>query len=62
MPKFIVSQDDCVGCGACAENCPASLYDIVDDKSKFKVELEDDCVECDACLTNCPFGAIIKNE
>ncbi len=46
--------DECIGCGACAADCPTSC--IVDDGGVFKIN-EADCIECGACAGNCPVGA-----
>lgn len=60
MAKFTVNADECLGCGACASNCPAGLYELKDDKAVFKADQADDCVDCDACMSNCPANAIAK--
>ena len=56
MAKII--QDECVGCGVCANICPDGI-EMVDKKAKIKNEKAD-------CLKNaadaCPRNAILLNE
>ncbi|MGI6217955.1 MAG: 4Fe-4S binding protein [Coriobacteriales bacterium] len=51
-----IKKDDCVGCGACVDTCPASALELGPDNV---VEVsEADCVECGACVDTCPNGAL----
>lgn len=52
--KFKVN-DDCVGCGLCAEICSTNAIKIEDGKP---VWIKDVCVQCLACLNRCPVEAI----
>jgi ferredoxin len=45
----------CVGCGACAGNCPISAIEQVDDKYKIN---PNSCVGCGACESICPINAV----
>ncbi len=49
--------DDCVSCGTCAENCPASA--IAEGAEHFEIDAEA-CLECGACQANCPADAIVE--
>ena len=55
-PQF--SEKDCVGCGACAEVCPALAIRVTDD-SKSQIPMRrfelryDKCVFCGQCQLNC---------
>jgi hydrogenase-4 component H len=49
-------EDDCVGCGACSEVCPARAIDMVDDKKEKLRTLthhQDTCVYCGQCEKAC---------
>lgn len=52
-------DNDCIGCGTCAVDCPADVFEIRREKS---VPInEDDCIECLSCLLSCPVNAISVN-
>ena len=46
--------EDCIGCGACAGECPVGA--ITEDGGKFKIDA-DSCVDCGACASACPVAA-----
>ena len=50
---FVIS-DDCIMCGACAEECPVSA--ISEGDGKYAIDA-DACIECGACADTCPVGA-----
>ena len=47
-------NDDCISCGACADQCPVSA--ISEGDSKYVIDA-DTCVSCGACAGVCPVGA-----
>ena len=52
-------NDDCIKCGACADNCPVSCITEGDDKFEINA---DECIECGACADACPGAAPVKDE
>jgi hydrogenase-4 component H len=50
-------EEDCVGCGACFEVCPAKAIDMVDTKGKRTLTVRwDFCIFCGQCQANCITG------
>lgn len=54
---YSIDKEKCVGCGACASNCPATA---INQDSDSKYVIGDACVECGACESTCPVSAISK--
>lgn len=52
-PKL--QPDLCVGCGKCAESCPAHVIDIKNRKAHFRRK---GCISCFCCQEMCPMKAI----
>lgn len=50
-----LNKDLCVGCGKCAESCPAHIINIKNKKAKFKKK---GCISCFCCQEMCPMKAI----
>ena len=50
-----IDKDKCVGCGKCAEGCPAGAIKIVDGKAEVD---EKKCMGCGSCVDVCPVKAI----
>jgi len=47
-------NDECIKCGACADECPVSA--ISEGDAKYVID-PDTCIECGACSGVCPVGA-----
>jgi NAD-dependent dihydropyrimidine dehydrogenase PreA subunit len=60
MPRPIINQDECSGCGICVDTCPDHVLELVDDKAE--IINEDDCTGCASCMEECPMGAIEEVE
>ncbi|NQT92498.1 MAG: 4Fe-4S dicluster domain-containing protein [Lentisphaerae bacterium] len=55
-PRY--SEEDCIGCGACAEVCPANCIDLTDDTDaappvRKLVQHMDMCIACGQCERYC---------
>jgi len=56
--KVIINEDECIGCGICAEMCPEDVLEVDEEKEVCIVARPDDCIECEACAVNCEYEAI----
>ncbi len=54
MGHFI--SEECVACGACAEECPA---DVIEKGEPYVID-EDKCTDCGSCSEVCPVEAIAR--
>ncbi len=50
-----LNRELCVGCGKCAESCPAHIINIKDGKAHFQKK---GCISCFCCQEMCPMKAI----
>lgn len=62
-PRFDAAA--CIGCGACAEVCPAKCIDVVDEvqatpPTRRLVQHVDACIWCGQCERHCPTGRGIR--
>ena len=54
--KITINQDDCIGCEACANNCPLQVFEIIDGKSH--ATNVDSCCSTLSCVAICPVSCI----
>jgi len=54
-PKPVIRRKDCVGCGRCAESCPARTITL---ENRRAVIHRGDCIRCFCCHEMCPVKAI----
>lgn len=53
----VVDQELCIGCGNCAEICPA-VFELREDKSFVVGPDQCNTCDCEAAMTSCPVNAI----
>ena len=57
--KLEIDQKKCIGCGGCANVCPARLIRVFDDGEKTKMIFHlERCTYCARCAEVCPEDAI----
>jgi NAD-dependent dihydropyrimidine dehydrogenase PreA subunit len=54
-----VKQDECTGCGDCAEVCPVEVVVVKNAKAVVKPE---ECIECNACVDACASNAMTMGD
>lgn len=52
---YVIDEDGCIGCGACASVCPTSAISKTEED---KYRINNDCIDCEACVTKCPVDVI----
>jgi NAD-dependent dihydropyrimidine dehydrogenase PreA subunit len=60
MPRPVILEDECSGCGICVDACEHSVLELVGDVAT--VAHDDACTGCAACMEECPMGAIEEIE
>jgi nitroreductase/NAD-dependent dihydropyrimidine dehydrogenase PreA subunit len=59
-PRFVLNEEECVGCARCVNSCPIQLLMINDNKKATPNDRYDHfrCITCQNCVAACPQNAI----
>jgi NAD-dependent dihydropyrimidine dehydrogenase PreA subunit len=60
MYLVAVNADTCTGCEECSNNCPVTVFDMVDGKAS--PARAGDCEGCETCTSVCPSGSVTLTE
>ncbi|MHA1231971.1 MAG: 4Fe-4S dicluster domain-containing protein [Candidatus Helarchaeota archaeon] len=58
MPKIIINEEKCNGCGLCINACPAAILFLNQKTKKIQYANIESCLECKACEIQCQREAI----
>jgi NADH:ubiquinone oxidoreductase subunit F (NADH-binding)/(2Fe-2S) ferredoxin len=56
LMRYVVIPDNCVGCTACARNCPVNC--ISGERKQVHEIDQSTCIKCGTCVEKCKFNAI----
>jgi NADH-quinone oxidoreductase subunit F/NADP-reducing hydrogenase subunit HndC len=56
LMRYVIIPDNCVGCTACARNCPVNC--ISGERKQVHEIDQSTCIKCGTCMEKCKFNAI----
>ncbi len=56
LMRYVVIPENCIGCMACARNCPVNC--ITGERKQVHFIDQETCIKCGTCLEKCKFNAI----
>lgn len=56
--RFVLDQEDCIGCAICADVCEQSALDFAF-QAAWPLWNKERCNGCTQCMQQCPTGAIV---
>ncbi len=59
LVRYEIDPEKCVGCTACARNCPVGC--IAGERKQVHLIDQKHCIKCGACFNVCRFNAVKKN-
>ena len=51
---IVIDKEKCIGCGLCADDCPAGKIALHEAKAVWSP----DCIQCGHCVAVCPQAAV----
>ncbi|MDR2551093.1 MAG: nitroreductase family protein [Desulfobulbus sp.] len=55
---FTVDRELCIQCGACIDDCPFHIIEMIPEYPALNPKREHHCIRCQHCLAVCPTGAL----
>lgn len=56
-----ISEEECVGCGECADACPSQIIEMVEGKARVTGDAAE-CLGCESCVIICAVEGVTVEE